>query len=134
MISEEKYKKIITQGERVDWYGVEVPLELLTPTVKFVSDNLLHEINKLESTLNDLNGKSYDKRKAYIESLKTNLKNMPHTLNGDVYLIKKKRYETEINVKHNKGKTRKKTTTVKKVSSSKTTTKNGNLIFGKNKK
>lgn len=107
------YKKIIQYGEKVEWYGAEVPKELITPLVIYASDGLYHEINKLESTLDDLKGTSYDKRKASIESLKSNLRKMPYTLNGDVFLIKKKRYEEELGLSDN-SKTKKQSKKTKK--------------------
>lgn len=136
MISNSKYEDILKNGERVDWYGVQVPKDLLTKLVITWSSNLKKEIDELESTLIDLKGTSLDKRKGYIKGLMTNLQNAPYTLNNDVYLKKKNKIESEIeekNVKKQKNK-KKKTTTKRKTTSKNTGTKNSNLIFGKNKK
>ena len=136
MISNSKYEDILKNGERVDWYGVQVPKDLLTKLVITWSSNLKKEIDELESTLIDLKGTSLDKRKGYIKGLMTNLQNAPYTLNNDVYLKKKNKIESEIeekNVKKQKNK-KKKTTTKRKTTSKSTGTKNSNLIFGKNKK
>ncbi len=136
MISNTKYEDLIRNGERVDWYGVKVPRELITNLVTIWSGNLKKEIDDLESTLLDLKGVSLDKRKGYIKGLTVNLQNAPYTLNNDVYLSKKKKIESEIvkeKVKKQKNK-KKKTTTKHKTTSKKGTTKNSNLIFGKNKK
>lgn len=136
MISNSKYEDILKNGERVDWYGVQVPKDLLTKLVITWSSNLKKEIDELESTLIDLKGISLDKRKGYIKGLMTNLQNAPYTLNNDVYLKKKNKIESEIeekNVKKQKNK-KKKTTTKRKTTSKNTGTKNSNLIFGKNKK
>lgn len=135
----EKYEKILRQGERIEWYGVEVPVELLTATVKLAASNISEEIDKLESTIDGLVGTSLDKRKRYIRSLKKNLQDLPYSLNGDFYLKKKERIESEIeNTKktttRKRKKTTKKTTTSKSVTSKRTVTKNSDLIFGKNKK
>lgn len=128
----EKYEKIIREGERTEWYGIEVPEELITNLVKFASEGLSYEIDKLEASLDDLKGVSLDKRKAYLKSLKLNLQNMPYTLNGDAYLKKKKRIEDEMKEKKAKEKpVRKRKTTNTKTVTSKKTTKNSNLIFGK---
>jgi len=136
VISNSKYEDILKNGERVDWYGVQVPKDLLTKLVITWSSNLKKEIDELESTLIDLKGTSLDKRKGYIKGLMTNLQNAPYTLNNDVYLKKKNKIESEIeekNVKKQKNK-KKKTTTKRKTTSKSTGTKNSNLIFGKNKK
>ena len=133
MISNSRYEDLIKNGERVDWYGVEVPRGLLTNLVTTWSSNLKKEIDDLEASLSDLKGVSFDKRKAYIEGLMTNLQNAPYTLNNDVYLKKKRKIESEIEVKQQKKK-KKKTTTRHKTTSKRTTTKNSEKIFGKNKK
>lgn len=126
------YEKIIKEGERRDWYGEQVPVELITDSVIMWSEPLLHQIDILEGTLNDLRGTEKEKRKNTIELLRNNLKRAPYTLNGDFYLIKKKKYESEIKEKEaekNKKSKKKteKTTKTKKV----TSTKNSHLIFGK---
>jgi len=140
MISNEKYEKIIREGKRTDWYGVDVPEELITPLVKFASDGLSTEIHKLEGTLSDLRGTSLDKRKAYLKAIKHNLQNLPYSLNGDAYLKKKKLIEDSMEEELKKKKpvrkqrkTTNKTTNTRKTTSKKTT-KNSDLIFGKNKK
>lgn len=134
----EQYEKILKNGVKVDWYGSEVPEELITPLVKFAADGLSSEINKLESELNDSLGSSKEKKKAYINLLISNLQNLPYTLNGDAYLIKRDRIKQEIldsKPKTTKKRVTKTTKTVKTVkTTSKTTTKNSDLIFGKNKK
>lgn len=132
MISNSKYEDILKNGERVDWYGVQVPKDLLTKLVITWSSNLKKEIDELESTLIDLKGISLDKRKGYIKGLMTNLQNAPYTLNNDVYLKKKNKIESEIEEKNKKKK--KKTTTKRKTTSKRTVTKNSEKIFGKNKK
>ena len=135
MISNSRYEDLIKNGERVDWYGVEVPRGLLTNLVTTWSSNLKKEIDDLEASLSDLKGVSFDKRKAYIEGLMTNLQNAPYTLNNDVYLKKKKRIESKLEEEQQKKKKKKKKTTTKRKTTSKSTgTKNSNLIFGKNKK
>jgi hypothetical protein len=131
VISNSKYEDILKNGERVDWYGVQVPKDLLTKLVITWSSNLKKEIDELESTLIDLKGTSLDKRKGYIKGLMVNLQNAPYTLNNDVYLKKKKKIESQIEVENKKNK---KTTTRRKRTSKNTGTKNSNLIFGKNKK
>ena len=138
MIDNTKYEDLIRNGERVGWYGVEVPKDLLTKLVTVWSNNLKIEIDKLESTLSELRGTSLERRKSYIKGLKVNLQNAPYSLNGDVYLKKKKRIEASIE-EEEKSKKQKKTTTrrkrtSKKTTTKRTTTKNSDLIFGKNKK
>lgn len=131
----ERYEKILREGKRVDWYGVEVPLELINATAKLIVSNISEEINKLESTIDGLRGTDLDKRKKYIGSLKINLQNIPYELNGDFYLIKKKRIESEIEKERQKTNTgKRKTTTNKTATTKKVITKNSDLIFGKNKK
>jgi len=134
-MNNEKYEKIIREGERVDWYGKEVPKDLITNSVTVWSERLKSEIDKIESELGDLRGADLDKRKGYLKALYTSLQNSPYTLNGDFYLIKKKRIEEylenskkELNKKVKKPK---KETTTNVVN---TKTKNSDLIFGKKKK
>lgn len=132
----ERYEKIIREGERIEWYDTEVPKELVTNLVRFASEGLKSEIDKLEASLDDLKGVSLDRRKGYLESLKNNLRNMPYHLNNDFSLIKKKRIEEEIEKENNKKKPVRKRKTVKKTTetketTSKKTTKNSSLIFGK---
>ena len=140
MITNVKYEDLIRNGERVQWYGVKVPRELITNLVSVWSDNLKKEIDELESTTSDLKGISLDNRKGYIKGLTTNLQNAPYTLNGDTYLKKKLRIETQIDKESKKKpvkkkrKTSKKKTTKQSVTTSNKVTKNSNTIFGKNKK
>lgn len=133
----EKYEKILKEGERVDWHGVQVPVDLLNTKVSEWSNILKGEIDKLESELSDLKGVQLDKRKAYLKALYNNLHNSPYKLNGDFYLIKKRRIEKEMEEE-----SKKKTTKKDKKPSKETTktvevsrrTKKSDLIFGKNKK
>ena len=131
-----KYHEIIKKGKRVEWYGVEVPKDLLTNLVIAWSTGLKKEIDKLESTLTDLKGVSLDKRKQYIKGLIYNLQNAPYSLNCDTYLKKKKAIELEIEeekVKNTKKQLKKRNTKTTKSTKSGHNTKNSNLIFGKNK-
>jgi len=133
----EEYEKILKEGERVDWHGVQVPSELINGRVTTWANQLKHEIDKLEGELSDFKGTQIDKRKAYLKALYGNLQNSPYKLNGDFYLLKKKRIEKEM-----EGESKKKTTKTSKKTSSETTktdttsrrTKKSDLIFGKNKK
>ena len=129
MINDKIYEDLIRNGERVEWYGSMVPEGLLNNLVKTWSNNLTSEIGKLESTLSDLRGNSLEKRKSYIQNLKISLQNAPYSLNGDFYLKKKTRIESQI-----KEENKNKKTTKHKTKTSVKTTKNSNLIFRKNKK
>lgn len=131
MIDNKTYEDLIRNGEKIDWYGIEVPEGLITNHVKFWSGGLKGEIDKLEATLSDLRGTSLDKRKKYINSLVLNLQNAPYSLNGDFYLIKKKRIESQIEEENKKKKPVRKTTKPKTKTSKNTVTKNSSLIFGK---
>jgi hypothetical protein len=134
-MTNEKYEKIIREGERVDWYGKEVPKDLITSSVTIWSERLKSEIDKMESELADLRGSDLEKRKGYLKSLYTNLQNAPYSLNGDFYLIKKKRIE--LDMEQNKKEVSKKVKKLKKETTTKvvnTKTKNSDLIFGKKKK
>ena len=123
------YIEIIKNGERVDWYGIEVPKDLLTKLVVTWSSGLKKEIDKLEYSLSDLRGSSLEKRKGYIEGLVFNLQNAPYSLNGDAFLKKKECVELEIE-QEKTNKKKKKTT---KTNKSSRNTKNSDLIFGKTK-
>ena len=136
-MSTEEYEKILKEGERVDWHGTQVPSELINGNVTDWADQLKQEIDKIESELSDLRVTQLDKRKTYLQALYNNLQESPYKLNGDFYLIKKKRIEKEMEEE-----SKKKTTKTNKKPSSITTqtvdtsrkTKKSDLIFGKNKK
>jgi hypothetical protein len=125
------YEEIILRGERVDWYGIEVPKDLLTNKVLLAAETLSHEIHLLEGELSDLRGKERETREVTIKLLKKNLQNMPFVFNGDVYLVKKNRLEEQLQKKVEKTTTKKRKTTSKETTPKKTGTKNSNLIFGK---
>jgi hypothetical protein len=101
-----KYEKILRYGVKVEWYGVDVPVELLTVKIKLIGSNLANEIHLLEGTLSDLKGVMLEKRKYYIDALKNNLKNLPYSLNNDFYLKKKKRIEESIELEKKDNKTK----------------------------
>ncbi len=127
-----RYEEILKDGNRVDWYGTEVPEELITGAVKEWCNSLKEEIDKLESE--DLKGKAKEARKFYLDGLWNNIRNAPYRLNGDFYLIKKKRFESEQKEtptkKKTTKKTRKKTTKSGNKSSKGMSTKNSGIIFG----
>jgi len=118
-MNNEDYEKIIREGNKTEWHGVNVPEDLLTPLVKFAAEGLSNEIYKLESLIDSLTGVSLERRKRYIKTLKYNLQSMPYSLNNDAYLKKKKRIETQIEEEN-----KKKTTKTKRTTSKKTVTKN----------
>ena len=119
------YEKIIKEGEKIDWYGTEVPKGLINKKVIFVSENLHKEIDGLKSKLLNTRGSGFDKMEHYIKALENNLKNLPYSFNGDCYLKKKKMIEQSI-----KEKELKQTKTTKKKTRNKKKTKNSNIIFG----
>ena len=123
------YKKIIIEGERIEWYGTEVPKDLVTKKVLFVSENLNKEIDDLKSKITNTRGSGFDKMEHYIKALENNLKNLPYSLNGDCYLKKKKMVEQSIEEKKPKPTKRPKRTSKKNTKKTKNT-KNSNLIFG----
>lgn len=118
----EDYEKILTKGKRVEWHGISVPKDLLTPTVQAVAQNIIETINKFESIAVDK-----DNKKQYICTLWDNLKNLPYKLNNDFFLIKKNKIEENLKQKPLKESKKEETTNSKKV------TKNSSLIFGNKK-
>ena len=131
------YEKIIKEGERVEWYEQLVPKELINGKVTMWCEPLLHQIHILEGELSDLRGSEKEKRQGTINNLWNKIKNAPYTLNGDVYLLKKRAFESEIVKTEPKKEKRTKKTTEKTTKNNVKTldkgTKNSNLIFGKNK-
>jgi hypothetical protein len=107
-----EYEKILTKGEKVDWYDTQVPEKLLTNLVKITATQMVEQINKYK-------GVDSDSKKDYICNLWDNIRNLPYTMNGDFYLMKKK--EIENGQKKVKPKVEDKSIKV---------TKNSNLIFG----
>lgn len=121
----EEYEKIITKGKKTEWYGYEVPEDLLTPLVREITKNITDTIDKLESSLVGKETKS-----PYLITLLDSIRDLPYKLNGDFYLIKKREIEDKMNqkmVKVSKTKATPKEVKVKKQ------TKNSSLIFGNKK-
>lgn len=107
-----EYEKILTKGKKVDWYDTQVPEKLLTNLVKITATQMVEQINKYK-------GVDSDSKKDYICNLWDNIRNLPYTMNGDFYLIKKK--EIENGQKKVKPKVEDRSIKV---------TKNSSLIFG----
>lgn len=119
MLQYSDYEKILRKGKKVDWYDTQVPEDLLTPAVKALVNQIIEQINIYE-------GVDDKPKKDYISTLWLNVRNLPYTMNGDFYLIKKREIEEKIK-KDTKTKPKKeevRTNEVKKV------TKNSSLIFG----
>lgn len=119
MLQYSDYEKILRKGKRVDWYDTQVPVDLITPAVKAMASQIVGQINIYE-------GVDDNSKKNYISTLWLNIRNLPYTMNGDFYLIKKREIEEKIK-KDTKTKPKKeevRTNEVKKV------TKNSSLIFG----
>jgi hypothetical protein len=112
-----EYEKILTKGKRVNWYDTQVPEKLITDIVKAMANQIVDQINKYE-------GVDSNSKKDYICNLWENVKNLPYTMNGDFYLIKKK----EIESKQKKPKINKNVKEPKE--EIKKVTKNSGLIFG----
>ena len=116
-----EYEKILTKGKRVDWYETQVPEKLITDIVKAMANQMVEQINKYE-------GVDSVPKKEYICNLWLNIRNLPYTMNGDFYLIKKKEIES-------KGKTKPKVKVESiKEPEQKKVTKNSSLIFGNKNK
>jgi hypothetical protein len=115
-----EYEKILTKGKRIDWYDTQVPEKLITDVVKAMANQIVEQINKYE-------GVDSTQKKEYICNLWLNVKNLPYTMNGDFYLIKKK--EIEGSQKKVKPKVESKSTKEPKEETKKVT-KNSSLIFG----
>lgn len=112
-----EYEKILTKGKRVDWYDTQVPEKLITDVVRFTANQIVEQINKYE-------GVDSTSKKDYICNLWTNVRNLPYTMNGDFYLIKKREIESnqkKVKPKPSVGVTKEET---------KKETKNSKLIFG----
>lgn len=94
-----RYEEILRKGDKTEWYGIEVHKDLVTNSINLIAENLINEINKLNSSLGDLKGVALEKRKSYLNSLNNTLQMLPYKLNGDFYLIKKRGIEEELKVK-----------------------------------
>lgn len=90
MLSYSQYENILRKGKRVSWYETEVPEELLTPIVRFMANQIVEQINKLEQDVDSSN------KSNYISCLWANVRNLPYKINGDFYLIKKREIEEKI--------------------------------------
>lgn len=113
----EEYKDIITNGERVDWYGVTVPSDLITMRVRVMSQSIEDSLNKLESDIEELKKGSKERitKQGYMDVLLNNIRNLPYTNNGkidDFYMEKRKSIEKEI--EENKPKVKPKVTRTRK--------------------
>lgn len=114
-----EYEKILTKGEKVDWYDTQVPKKLLTNFVIAMANQIVEQINKHQ-------GVDSESKKNYVCNLWTTVRNLPYTMNGDFYLIKKKEIES-------KKKLKVKVESIKEPEQKKVT-KNSSLIFGNKNK
>jgi hypothetical protein len=121
MMTDIEYEKILTKGKRIDWHGVQVPEKLITNLVTVRANQIIDQINKYESV-------GFNSKNDYIEKLWLTIRNLPYSMNGDFYLIKKRFIEE--NQKENKEKVKKTSKKIEVVEQPKKT-KNSNLIFGK---
>lgn len=119
MLQYSDYEKILRKGKRVDWYDTQVPVDLITPAVKAMASQIVEQINIYE-------GVDDNSKKNYISTLWLNIRNLPYTMNGDFYLIKKREIEEKIK-KDTKTKPKKEEVRINEV---KKVTKNSSLIFG----
>ena len=113
----DEYKKIILNGERIDWYGDMVPVKLLTPQVHAIASMIVESLNRMESEVDDMHGNSTTKqsKKRYIEDRWRHVRTLPYHSNGlihDSYMHKYRKImeEAEKNkekVKPKESKTRK---------------------------
>lgn len=128
MIEYSEYEKILRKNKRIEWYETLVPEKLITPSVKAMANQIVEQINKYEGGV-DGSGKSN-----YILSLWENVRNLPYTMNGDFYLIKKREIEEKIKNEEKK-KPKSKKERISKIQTEPKTkqTKNSNLIFGNKK-
>lgn len=110
------YEKILMKGKKVEWYDTSVPEKLITKLVTEMANQMMEQINKLNSV-------DYNKNKDYINALMTNIRELPYKMNGDFYLMKKSEIESKVKIK--KGNI---VTPIKEESTKKT--KNSSLIFG----
>ena len=120
------YSNVILNDERVDWYGEEIPIGLLTNKVRVWCEMVIHQITLIEMEISEIKtGKLKQRKKEYVDLLMLNVKRETYVLNGDPLLTKKRKIEE--NTVKNKVK---KTVKTKKETNTKTT-KNSKLIFGK---
>jgi hypothetical protein len=116
-----EYENILIKGKKIDWHGVQVPEKLITSLVTIRANQIIEQINKYESI-------GFKSKNDYIEKLWLTIKNLPYSMNGDFYLIKKTTIEQ--NQKDKKEKVKKTPKKIEVVEQPKKT-KNSNLIFGK---
>ena len=140
MINKEEYEKLIREGKKIDWYGEKVPEKLITNGVKAWCEMVEESLDKLISDRGTLTGKSKETLDAYVNGVRTNIKTAPYKLNGDFYLMKKKRIEADMVKESPKPKPTRKKRVVKKTTNVKSNTsntvsqtKNSGLIFGNKK-
>jgi hypothetical protein len=107
------YEDILINSQKVDWYGTQVPKDLLTKEVVVFSEQIQLQIDKYEETLD----KKDKQKREYVNNLIIKIQELPYRLNGDFYLIKKKEIENRV-------------VTVKNKVNNSRRTKNSNLIFG----
>jgi hypothetical protein len=97
----DRYKEIIKNDERVDWYGEMVPETLITTSVRTLAVSIAEGIIDLEGELTDYKkgSKEWISKENYLLGLKKNLQHLPYTSNGlinDVYMVKYRRIIKEI--------------------------------------
>ena len=97
----EEYKEVIKNGERVEWYGIEVPSALITNRVRALADMVINSLNHLDVEISDLRKgtKELTKKQVYYDAVYRNVQNLPYKMNGlidDFYMAKRYQIEAEI--------------------------------------
>ena len=140
MINKEGYEKLIREGEKIDWYGEQVPEKFITNGVKAWCEMVEESLDKLIGERGKLTGKSKETLDTYVNGVRNNIKTAPYRLNGDFYLIRKKKIEADMVEESPKPKPTRKKRVVKKTTNVKSDTsntvvrtKNSSLIFGNKK-
>lgn len=133
----ETYKNIIKNGDRIDWYGTEVPADLVNDRVIEITNMMVTGLSDLESDLSETKKgtPTWTKLNKYIGIVKENIRWSPYTQNGminDFYMKKYNKIIKELELENKKPKPRKKPTKKKEevVKKPRRISKNSNLIFG----
>ena len=114
----DEYRDIIRNGEKTDWYGEQVPMDLINNNVITITNMIIDSLAEIEMDINELKKGSKERlaKQNYHDKVMDNVRKLPYSQNGminDCYLFKYKRIikeieEEELEKVKNKKKTRKK--------------------------
>jgi hypothetical protein len=97
----DEYRDIIRNGEKTDWYGEQVPMDLINNNVMTITNMIIDGLAQVEMDINELKkgSKERSSKQDYYDKVMDNVRKLPYSQNGminDCYLFKYKKIISEI--------------------------------------